>query len=310
MSRTVILLLVLLLLQCAIAASIFWPDTIDENQLTQAPLAPFTATVVDEIRISDGFDNETLLMRDGQNWIMPDFNNLPVDIDRVDTLLQSITQRDGSWPIAQSLTARQRFQVADYHYQRRLIFLSEGESLATIYMGTSPGYRKVHARNENHDAIYSINFSNFEAPAFSGGWLDPRLLQVRVPLQIDTDFYNLYFENGAWLSRTGGSPDEEELGSLLIALKTFQVDGIANEDKQRELSTMEAQHIFQIQSLAGTELVLEFFSIEGENFVHSNEYPLFFKIGAYDFDRLTGIDFQLVSGEKNERKIRQRADAN
>jgi hypothetical protein len=33
-------------------------------------------------------------------------------------------------------------------------------------------------------------------------------------------------------------------------------------------------------------------------FIHSSEYPLFFKLNAYDFDRLTGIDFRLISGEE------------
>src|SRR5690606_2141252 len=141
-----------------------------------------------------------------------------------------------NWPVAHSSAARQRFQVADYYYQKRLTLLSNGEILGTIFLGTSPGFRKVHARNEQQDAIHSIAFNTFEAPAVNNGWLDTRLLQVRAPLRIDTDLYNLYFEDGRWMSATGGTPDEAQVNTLLSVLKDLQVDGVAGEDLQRELS--------------------------------------------------------------------------
>jgi hypothetical protein len=253
---------------------------------------------IDEIHIGDEFDNEAVLVKSGEQWLLPNLENLPADSTKVNSLIENVINNTVVWPIAHSPAARQRFQVADYYYQRRLTFFSQGKNLDTIYLGTSPGFRKVHARNDNQDAIFSITLNTFDTPAVSGAWLEPRLLQIRTPVRIDSDFYNLRFENGHWLSGIGGTPDESELEALITALKSIQIDGVANEDLQRELSSAEADLILHIQSLAG-DVTLELITLDNEHFINSSEYPFFFKLSAFDFDRLTGIDPRLVSGEDN-----------
>jgi hypothetical protein len=295
-NRLVTTLLLVLIVQIGIITYAFWPGQTTMNSSTRHTLAPFARDAIDELRIGDQFDNEVVLLKLGEQWLLPNLEGLPADPARVETLLRSITAQKNSWPVARSPASRQRFQVVDYYYQRRLSLLSGGEQLGVIFLGTSPGFRKVHARNEKQDDIYSIPVNTFDIPAISGDWLDPRLLQVRAPLQIDADLYNLRFENGVWLTGTGGIPDERELEALVTGLKTLQVDGVADEDLQRELSAVEADLVLKIRSLAG-EATLELLTLNGENFIHSTEYPLFFKLSAYDFDRLTGIDFQLISGE-------------
>ena len=300
MNRAVPVLLLVLLIQCGVAAIIFWPKQSPGSGPTEQGLAPFPVDKIDELRIGDEFDNEAILVKTGKQWLLPDLENLPADPTKVESLLQSITGQAENWPIARSPASRQRFQVADYYYQRRLTLWSASEKLATLFLGTSPGYRKVHARNENQDPIYSITLNTFDTPAVSTDWLEPRLLQVRAPLRIDSDLYNISLENGVWRSATGGTPDEKELESLIAALKALQVDGVADEDLQRELFTAEADLVLNIESLAG-EVTLELITLNDNHYIHSSEYPLFFTLSAFDFDRLTGIDFRLVSGEVSKK---------
>jgi hypothetical protein len=295
-SRPVTTLLLVLLIQCGIVATVYWPQQAAVQASRQQPLLPSGPDIIDEIRIGDQYDNEATLTKVGGLWILPELENLPADSSKIDKLLERISTPDNGWPIAQSVVARQRFQVADYHYQRRLGFLAEGEQLATIYLGTSPGYRKVHARSKGRDDIYSIAFNVFDAPAVSGAWLEPRLLQIRTPLSIIADSYSLNRDSGDWLSGAGLAPDARELEALLAALRSMQVDGVAAEDLQRELSEAEADLVLQVRSLAGAA-TLEFFTVAGEHFVSSSQYMHFFKLSAYDFDRLSGIDFRLISGE-------------
>jgi len=295
--RSVAVLLLILLVQCGITAAVFWPRQIPENTLTEQALAPFSASAIDEVQIGDEFDNHVVLRRSGKQWLLPELENLPADPDKVDTLLHSIIQQKGSWPIAHSPAAQQRFQVADYYYQKRLTLWSQGEKLGAIYLGTSPGFRKVHARNGNQDAIYSITLDALQPSALSADWLEPGLLQVRTPLRIDADLYNLSFENGVWRSATGGTPDEQELEALITGLKGLQIDGVADEELQRELSAVEADLVLKIQGLAG-EVTLELLTLNDNYYIHSSEYSLFFKLSAYDFDRLMEIDFRLISGEE------------
>lgn len=265
---------------------------------TEQALAPFSDSAIDEVRIGDEFDNEVILVRSGKQWLLPELQHVPADPAKVDALLHSIIHQAGSWPIARSPAAQQRFQVAEYYYQKRVTLWSQGEQLGAIYLGTSPGFRKVHARNESQDAIYSITLDALQSSALSADWLDAGLLQVRTPLRIDADLYSLYFENGVWRSGTGGTPDERELEALISALKKLQVDGVADGDLPRELSAVEADLILKIQGLAG-EVSLELLTLNDNYFIHSSEYPLFFKLSAYDFDRLMGIDVRLISGEES-----------
>ena len=298
MNRWVTALFLVLLIQCGIVAAVFWPQQLPQQQSATRTFAPFPVNAIDELHISDEFDNEAVLIRSGEQWLLPDLENLPADAARVDALLHDLTTQSGIWPIAQSSAARQRFQVADYYYQKRLTLLSSGEELGTLYLGTSPGFRKVHARNAKQDEIYSIAFNTFEIPAVNDGWLDTRLLQVRTPLRIDTDLYNLYFENGRWMSATGGTPDEVELNTVISALRDLQVVGVAGEDLQRELSSVEADLVITVQSLAG-DTTLEIVTRSGEYFIHSSEFPLFFTC-AVDCERLTGVDAGRISGEDGD----------
>jgi len=295
-NRPITALLLVFLVQCGIVATVYWPQQDMLQAPLQQPLVPQNTGIIDEIRIGDEYDNETTLTKVGGHWFISDLENLPANSDKVDTLLERITGPDNGWPIAQSVVARQRFQVADYHYQRSLGFLAQGEQLATVYLGTSPGFRKVHARRKGQDAIYSITFNVFDASGASGAWLDPRLLQIRSPLSITADSYSLNRDSGNWLSGAGLAPDMRELEALLAALRSLQVDGVATEDARRELSETEADLVLQVRSLAG-ETTMEFFTAAEEHFVSSSEYRFFFKLSIYDFDRLTGIDFRLISGE-------------
>lgn len=297
MNRWVNTLLLLLVSQCALVAAIYWPaQNPGPLQQTELTLASFDPGMVDEIRIGDEFDNEVALIRSGEQWLLSYLEGLPADRTRVEQLLQAMSGDSSDWPVAHSSAARQRFQVADYYYQRRVTLLEKGKSLATIYLGTSPGFRKVHVRNENRDEIYSIAFNAFDAPAVSSAWLEPDLLQIRTPLRIDADSYSLHFENGTWLSGTGGTPDARELEALITVLRNLQVDGVADFDMQRELSIAEATLELEITSLTG-KVRFELFSQDGQHYIHSSKHSLFFKIGAYDFDQLSGIDFRLISGE-------------
>jgi len=297
-NRSVVVLLLVLLIQCGITAVVFWSRQVPMSTPTEQALAPFSDSAIDEVRIGDEFDNEVILVRSGKQWLLPELQHVPADLAKVDALLHSIIHQAGSWPIARSPAAQQRFQVAEYYYQKRVTLWSQGEQLGTIYLGTSPGFRKVHARNESQDAIYSITLDALQSSALSADWLDAGLLQVRTPLRIDADLYSLYFENGVWRSGTGGTPDERELEALISALKKLQVDGVADGDLPRELSAVEADLILKIQGLEG-EVSLELLTLNDNYFIHSSEYPLFFKLSAYDFDRLMGIDVRLISGEES-----------
>lgn len=295
MNRVIAPLLLVLVIQCFMVAAVYWPAPVGEGQTPMQRLATTSPEQVDEIRIGDEYDNEAVLQRAGERWLLPVLDGLPADNARVAQMLQGILPEDATWPVADSAAARQRFQVADYLYQRRITLLRRGAVLESIYLGTAPAFRKVHARNAAGGAIFTLTFNSFDAPAIDDAWLDRRLLQLRSPLAVTADAYSVYWQDGHWLSGSGAQPDQRELDALLGALRSLQVEGVADEDTQRELSQAEADLVLKVKGLAG-DVTLELFALDDQYYIYSNRYNLFFDLSAYDYDRLTGIDLARISG--------------
>ena len=295
MNRPGTTLLLILLLQCVITAALYWPQQDEPAAAGEQPLLAVPLTDVDSIEITDDSGNRAHLQRSGDHWLLPELDGLPADRERAAQLLAVLGATDHGWPVADSPPARQRFQVADYLHQRQIELLANGETLATLYLGTAPAFRKVYARNAAQAQIYTIALNNHDVPGTDDAWLDRRLLQIRTPMSIAADGYSLHRNGNEWQLGSGGTPDPRELDALLSALRTLQVDGIASEDSQRELADTEAELVLAIDSLAG-HVTLELFQLDDQYFVLSSEFPHFFRLGAYHFDRLTGIDAFLLAG--------------
>ena len=260
----------------------------------QEPLIAFNANLLDEINISDRHDNEVILVRRGEHWILPELEDLPADDRMITDLIDALAYQPHGRPVADTVPARQRFHVAAYHYQRRLTLIGEGELLGTIYLGTSPGFRRVHARNDAGEAIYSVKFNNFDAPAAASSWLQRSLLQISEPDHIKGPGFEVSREGNGWRTPSGVAPDRRELDALLLALASQQIDGVAEEDDQRTLAETEPTLALDIMTASGTER-LEYFSLDDGRFVYSRKFPLFFSLSDYDYDRITGIDASVLA---------------
>jgi hypothetical protein len=295
-NRYVTALLLALIFQGLITAAVFWPRHTAGPGETRPPLALHETALVREITISDEFDNRVLLQRTDSGWVLPYLNGLPADEEKVKALLQALDQGSAGWPVADSAAARQRFQVADYLYQRRIDLAWDEHPGTTVFLGTAPGFRKVHARNHEQRAIYSIAFNSFDAPSTSSAWLRPSLLQVRTPLAVVGDGYSLRREGDGWISGSGKVPEERELERLLNALRNLHIEGVADADLQRQLSAAEADIALQVIALGG-EISLELFTVGERHYIQSSEYPYFFTLGAWGYERLATVDLGLIGGE-------------
>lgn len=295
MNRVGYVLLALLLLQLAVVGKLHWTEQESALAVKNVSLADTGPFHIDEIHITDGHENQAVLARQGDSWVLPGLGKLPADKARIEDLVKQLAEADPGWSVAHTLPARQRFQVASYHFRRRVDLIAQGQKVSAVYLGTSPGFRKVHARNEEQDEIYSISLNLFDTPTQADHWLDPKLLQVRTPLIIRTDTYHLNRDGGSWKSGTDAEPDQRELNALLSALHNLQVEGVASEEAMDELAFAEAALILQVEGLAGTTR-LELYALGDEHYVISSEYALPFKLSGYSFDQLTGIDSLVLSG--------------
>ena len=296
MRHTTGTLLLILVIQCAMVVALYWPRPQDINSMARPMWQSADPRLVDKIRITGDNQQELVLQKSGSNWLLPGLHSLPADPGMVSGLLNGLMSQREEWPVAHSAAARQRFQVADYLFQRRIEFFSGSSALGTVYLGTSPGFRKVHARHGDQDEIFATNFNVFDAPANGSDWIDARLLQIRTPMRVDADTYSIHREGGEWRSGSGAKPDERELLSLLSALRSLQVKGVATEEQAQQLSGAEAELVLNIDSLPG-KITLQLYRLAEVNFIRSSEYPVFFTLGSYAYDQLTSVDIERISGK-------------
>ena len=138
------------------------------------PFLKFDADIVDSLRISNSDGSVDLAKVDGA-WQLS--GGVPASEFKVDSVLDGFADAGGSWPVANTASTRERFEVTEESHQRHVVVKTGEDVLADIYLGTSPGYRKTHARRAGEDEIYAIRFSNYEAGVKAADWIDRSLLR-------------------------------------------------------------------------------------------------------------------------------------
>ena len=141
-----------------------------------APFLQFDEGSVDSLTVSNNEGSVSLAKVDG-NWQLP--NGVPAAGFKVDSVLEKLASAPGSWPVANTASTRERFEVTEENHQRHLVAKAGDDTVADIYLGTSPGYRKTHAVRVGEDEIYAIGFSNYEAGVKAADWLERSLLRPK-----------------------------------------------------------------------------------------------------------------------------------
>lgn len=159
-------------------------------------LLVFDEALIDEVRLVEDA-KQLLLSHQNDGWQMQltvsDDSQMdgssavkfPVSNGRVETLLSDLQELKTSWPVAQTKSAQERFEVSEEQFQRKVELVS-GSTTHTLYLGTSPGFRKVHVRLADSGDIYALNLNLYEMPVDQDHWLDKSLLAVSGITELDS----------------------------------------------------------------------------------------------------------------------------
>ncbi|HEY5644332.1 MAG TPA: DUF4340 domain-containing protein [Pseudomonadales bacterium] len=170
MNSRIGLLLGLLIVQIALVGVAFLGAGRDEGG---EPFLDIDPARITGLTISGGDDDAVVLARSSDGWRL---GELPADGGKIADVIGKLTGGSAIWPVATSADSQGRFEVTEDAHQRRIDFEGEAGPLATVYLGTSPGYRRIHARRDGDDATYSIDFAVHELPTDADEWLDKQLL--------------------------------------------------------------------------------------------------------------------------------------
>ena len=212
------------------------------------PFLEFDADAVDALLVSDGESEVALAKNDGA-WQLPD--GLPADGAKVDDVIDKLADASAGWPVATSAGVQERFELTEDDHQRRVRLSAGGETVADIYLGTSPGYRKTHARRADDDEIYAITFSNYEAGAKDSDWLDKSLLRpdgaltglryVDATAESPAPLFALTKdEEGVWTAASGAALDQAKVETLAGRFTGLTVTGVSETTTDEVLAAVPA----------------------------------------------------------------------
>ena len=241
-------------------------------------------------------DEEVALSRAEDGWQLD--GGLPADDGKVGEVLEKLAKVKAGWPVATSAATAERFEVTEDNFQRRLVIESKAGEAATLYLGSSPGYRRVHARAEDADEVYSIDFANYEAPTDASQWLDKTLLRPQgdlVAVRRD-DGWSLERSDGEgeW-QVDGATADQDATNKLVGRFKDLSVLGIADDEGEPKGS-------FTVRDRDG-EYRLDFYFQEDEDdySVASSRLEGRFEIATYIAEQmLIGVEDLLPEADESE----------
>lgn len=230
MNRHVKALSLILALQLIVLAGVMvW-----HQRATTAPsgtLLNVDRTKIDGITIVDDKGQKLTLRKSGAGWTLPDAQGLSADNEKVGQLLDKVLAASAPWPVATSGESAKRFEVTPDKFQREIKLLDGEQVIGDLYLGTSPGFKKVHARRADSDDVYAVAFANYEATARVDDWLDKALLKPNgdVTALSRPDHWRLQKKGDEWA--LDGAPGEklkqDVVTDLVNKIANLRVMGVA-----------------------------------------------------------------------------------
>jgi len=212
-SRSTKLLLLLLVLQVGLVAWVQLrgdaPDPFEAN----TSLLAVDPSYMDAVVIEQQNKVLKIVRKDG-SWVLPDKADFPVLRDKFGKFTDKLLNARRSWPVGTTMVAARQFKVIPDRFERRVRFLQGSKVLGEVFLGSSPGFRKVHARVDGSKHTYSIEFNAFDAPVDALSWYDRGVLRVVAEdiARIDLGAYTLTADDGGFKVEglQGGERTDEE----------------------------------------------------------------------------------------------------
>ncbi len=294
---------ILLSLQLLLAAILLFQGSAPENLSAQGPLLTFFPPTVRRLTIASP-TREIVLERRGDPWQLTD--GFPADEEKVNALLEKLARIQRRIPVATSEAAQTRFRVAEDRFERRLVLEDDKQVLGTLYLGDSPGFRRLFVRAAGESAIYEAALNLFDAGDRPEDWTKKTALAVpEDQIQgIDAEDLSLRREGEDWTLA-----DLQAGEHLDPAAVQRLVRGLANLRFQKRLTAKpESLGASPTQRLRvqfdGKVREYAFFP-QGENFVLKvSDRPEYFQIPSYQLEGWFPVKREaLLNAEAGEAQI-------
>jgi hypothetical protein len=231
---------------------------------------------VTRLEITDGEGATVELDKTADGWQAN--GDLLADSAKISELLDKFAGFTNLWPVATTSGSQSRFEVSEDKFQRRLEIDTADGGKDVIYLGTSPGYRRVHARNADSDEVFSVEFANYEVPTTVSEWVDKTQLQGEGVTAVSLDdTWRLEQSGDLWL--LDGEPANQDAASALVErIAKLRLIGVFEGDE----ATLGEPRVIRVEDAQGThELTFRHDEDKDEYVVNSSRRQGNFTVASY-----------------------------
>jgi len=253
MNRQNQILTVILVVQIALAAAIFWPRTVASGAESGPLLADFQAVEVTSMTISDADGNQFTLAKSGDEWVLPEADNFPANGEKIEPLLENVEAIQTNRLVTRTEASHRRLQVAADDFNRRLeLSLSDGRS-HKLYLGSSAGANATHVRaDENPEVFLTDDLSSWDANPQASAWIEtlyftvPQTATMALTLENANGTFEFEKEGETWTMQ--GLAEDETLNESEIT----RLVNLASSVRMTEPIGQEAQPSFGLDDPLAT----------------------------------------------------------
>ncbi len=304
MSRSIKLLLLLLVLQAGLVAGVNLRGDDPGAFEADTPLLALDLESADTVTIEEMTGTPLRLARKDGAWVLPGKGDFPVSAVKFEQFAEKLLGVRRSWPVGRTRVAARQFKVAADHYERRVRFLKGKDVLGDLFLGSSPGFRKVHARLDGDDHTYAIDFNAFDAPPKAEAWYDMEILKTPVEdiARIDLGAYALKAgDDGFQVERLreNEETDAEPVRRLVDRVADVGFEDVLSKDGKARFAAGRLIFEYLIETRAGTTIRHRVAAPEqGDHYIlKSSAYPYYFAVERERFDELRDTSrVRLVKG--------------
>jgi hypothetical protein len=276
-------LFVLLVIQILLAVGIYAYHQHRQPQVEAKALLTFNRADVDRLVIRDSSSTVTL-KKSGSDWLLPDLQQLPVDAQKLEDLLTKLQGTKLTWPVATSASSHERFEVAESKFQRRVEFYQNDKKLGELFLGSSPGFKKIHLRTADEDAVYTVELATFEFATSNKDWLKKDLLAVVNPQSIKGADYELQQQDNNWslAGDLNNKVNNAKVSELTNALANIQILDVATTKPEGEVTSLGVK-------VDGEEWLYELVKSGDLYYIKRQDRDLYFTLSQYEYERVAKV---------------------
>ena len=260
---------------------------------------------VSEIIISDSSGNQLDMMKEGNQWVLPEQDNFPVKADAVQQMVDNLAAIRDNRLVTQSESSQERLKISDSNYERKVQLTVNGKE-EIIYFGSSPAANNIHFRLDGKNEVYLTNaITSSQITTTISNWVDTVIYQIpSTSVQsvavnnAEGDFIFTVDSEGQWTSEQipeGYQFDQSMFSSLLTGFTNMRLVAPVSKTESPEFGLTDPQATVEIQYTddSGAELIgkLVIGSADEDNnyYVKWSANDYIFKISSYNAERITNL---------------------